>query len=252
MEDNVLTIESCADSRPATHTLFSLAVAALCARRPRTAVWQPCLQRRASRGRKRSVFHGARSHLLSSCRHGVVRIDVPCSGLVRGRPPSPPASCRDRRAPPAPSLPLHDPQPPPRRHALRLSARPPPAKDDVPSCGLRAALRPVSPPPSPLSPPQSCGLRGRDILHGGSAALSAEAMFLAAVNAASPTVHGLGSPPLLPSHPRGLVRGDVRRGHAHGSLICWRLFSPPGLVRASLPVKATKGPRQALALFVPT
>ena len=56
------------------------------------------------RGRQRSLVRGARSRLPPSCNRGVVRGGVPRDGLARWRPPSPPASCRDRR-PPAPSLP---------------------------------------------------------------------------------------------------------------------------------------------------
>ena len=42
---------------------------------------------------------------LPPCRYrGIIPNDVPCSGLVRGRPPSPLASCRGQR-PPAPFLP---------------------------------------------------------------------------------------------------------------------------------------------------
>ena len=81
------------------------------------SVRRPCSQRRASHGRKRSLVHGAPSRLPSSCRCLVARLDVPCGGLVRGRPPSPPASCRGWR-PPAPSLPPHNSRPPPRRRAL--------------------------------------------------------------------------------------------------------------------------------------
>ena len=81
-------------------------------RTSRTTVWRPCPQRRISRGREHSLVRGTWSRLPRSCHCG----DVPRGGLVRGRPPSPPASCRGRR-PPATSLPPRAPRPPSQRHA---------------------------------------------------------------------------------------------------------------------------------------
>ena len=108
-------------------------------------------------------------------------------------------------------------------------------------------MRRRAPAPFPSLLPRRRSLVRRHVLHGGSAALSAEATFLADVcrprRAVSP-------PPLSPPRPcprRRPPRPCPRRPRP-------RATAPhpwPGLVRATSTAEATNGPRRALALFVP-
>ena len=77
----------------------------------------------------------------------------------------------------------------------------------------RTRVRRRAPPPFPSLPPRSRGLVRRDVLHGGSAALSAEATFLAAVHAASSAARGPASLP-LPLNPPWRPRPRASRGPA--------------------------------------
>ena len=166
---------------------------------------RPCSQRRVSCGRQRSLVRSARSRL----------------------PPLLPPRCCPRRRPPR--------RPHPRATALPPCLNPRP----VVPCSLPTSLRPATSftatcsvtvratsaregphlvlrdsrklasggarPPFPSLLPRSCGLVRRDVLHGGSVALSAEATLFGVLYVSSSAARGPASLPFplnLPWHPQ--------------------------------------------------
>ena len=129
---------------------------------------------RVSSGHQRSLVRSARSRLLSSRHGGVVRGVVPPGGLVRRRPPSPPASCRGRRPPALSPLPLPATSstamcPTNIRAASAREGRRPVRGSRADSCSA-ARARPL--PLSPRPPPRPCAQarparRFRDLVRGG-------------------------------------------------------------------------------------
>ena len=185
-------------SRPAERALFYPTGRASCARRSYPAVRRPCPQA-ASLAAINAASFAARA--LAYFPPATVALSaascLPAASSAGDRPrPLPRAAAGGRPlSPPSPS-----PRPPPRRCAPRTSARLPPAKGDVPSAGVaRTRVRRREPAPFPSLLARRRGLVRRRVLHGGSAALSAEATFLADVHTMSSTACGLASTPAAPT-----------------------------------------------------